>query len=363
MESLVAGFAWVSSELGPVEDWPESLRTAVAICLTSRFPILLWWGPEFVMIYNDGYRPMLGSKHPSALGRPGREVWPEIWHVIGPMLNGVLAGEGATWSDDQLLLLERNGYQEECYFIFSYSPIISALSRAASVVADRRAGPGRPGPAGPGTGSPARRAHRRLRGPVPPSRGHTVWVSVSAAEVATEVSGTRMLVGTIRDVTREHSLKELRTAAATLAAALAGETDLHELYGAALHGFGELFGGETVIVAAGGTSTQAITTAGAQAVEALPDHVRARLNRRPRRPPASPTESSSPRRRPVTGRGWTSPLHATSPPTNTSSPACWARSSRQDSTARCSRQAIGEPNRTSASRWKATVSWDRPSAS
>ncbi|WP_434446747.1 ATP-binding protein [Lentzea sp. E54] len=104
MASLVAEFDWAGSELGPIEDWPESLRTAVAICLTSRFPILLWWGPELVMIYNDADRPILGaSKHPYALGRAGRSVWPEIWHVIGPMLRGVLDGNGATWSDDQLL--------------------------------------------------------------------------------------------------------------------------------------------------------------------------------------------------------------------------------------------------------------------
>ena len=76
------------------------------------------------MIYNDAYRPMLGqSKHPRALGAPGREIWTEIWDVIGPMLEQVMAGGGATWSADQLLVLDRNGYPEECYFTFSYSPI------------------------------------------------------------------------------------------------------------------------------------------------------------------------------------------------------------------------------------------------
>jgi PAS domain S-box-containing protein len=76
------------------------------------------------MLYNDAYRPMLGqSKHPQAMGRPGRECWPEIWHIIGPMLVGVFHRGEATWSDDQLLLLDRNGYLEECYFTFSYSPI------------------------------------------------------------------------------------------------------------------------------------------------------------------------------------------------------------------------------------------------
>src|SRR5512139_2045583 len=125
MGRLVGEFEWSSSPLGPLDRWPQSLRTAVSVCLTSRFPILLWWGPELVMIYNDAYRPMLGaSKHPAALGAAGKLIWPEIWHVIGPMLHGVLAGQGATWSDDQLLLLDRNGFLEECYFTYSYSPIV-----------------------------------------------------------------------------------------------------------------------------------------------------------------------------------------------------------------------------------------------
>ncbi len=124
MSSLVEATPWSDGPLGDPRGWPQSLRTAVDICLSSRFPILLWWGPELVMIYNDAYRPMLGqSKHPRALGAPGREVWGEIWDVIGPMLDQVMAGGGATWSDDQLLVLDRNGYPEECYFTFSYSPI------------------------------------------------------------------------------------------------------------------------------------------------------------------------------------------------------------------------------------------------
>ena len=124
MSALVAAAHWSDGPLGDPQGWPQSLRTAVGICLASRFPILLWWGPELVMIYNDAYRPMLGqSKHPRALGTPGREVWGEIWDVIGPMLDQVMAGGGATWSHDQLLVLDRNGYPEECYFTFSYSPI------------------------------------------------------------------------------------------------------------------------------------------------------------------------------------------------------------------------------------------------
>ncbi len=124
LATLVDAADWSSGPLGDPQTWPQSLRTSVDICLSSRFPILLWWGPELVMIYNDAYRPMLGeSKHPRALGAPGREVWTEIWDVIGPMLDQVMAGGGATWSADQLLILDRNGYPEECYFTYSYSPI------------------------------------------------------------------------------------------------------------------------------------------------------------------------------------------------------------------------------------------------
>ncbi len=115
---------WGTSPLGAISHWPQSLRTAVSICLTSRFPIIIFWGPEHVQFYNDAYRPILGtSKHPAALGQRAAECWPEIWDVIGPMLRGVLMTSEATWSENQLLLLDRNGYVEETYFTFSYSPI------------------------------------------------------------------------------------------------------------------------------------------------------------------------------------------------------------------------------------------------
>ncbi len=121
--AILSAIDWSATPLGPLETWPQSLRTSLRICLTSRHPILLWWGPALVKLYNDAYGPILGQKHPWALGKAGREVWPEIWDVIGPMLESVVTTGQATWSDDQLLLLERNGFQEECYFTFSYSPI------------------------------------------------------------------------------------------------------------------------------------------------------------------------------------------------------------------------------------------------
>src|SRR3954469_4079095 len=120
---LMRSFDWSRTPLGPVEGWPQSLRTIVSICLNSRFPILVWWGPDLVMLYNDAYRDIVGSKHPHALGAPGREVWPEIWPIIGPLLDGVISRGEATWSENTLLRLVRRGFPEECYFTFSYSPI------------------------------------------------------------------------------------------------------------------------------------------------------------------------------------------------------------------------------------------------
>ena len=134
MAALIAATDWSASPLGDPQTWPPSLRTAVGICLSSRFPILLWWGPDLAMVYNDAYRPMLGrSKHPRALGAPGREVWTEIWDVIGPMLEQVMRGDGATWSTDQLFVLERNDHPEECYFTFSYSPITEESGEVGGV--------------------------------------------------------------------------------------------------------------------------------------------------------------------------------------------------------------------------------------
>lgn len=123
MGARVREFAWAANPIGPISEWPQSLKTAVSICLNSRFPIVLWWGQELRLIYNDAWRPSLGVlKHP-ALGKPGQEVWEEIWHLIGPMLEGVLASGEATWSDDQLLPMDRYGYLEESYWTYSYSPI------------------------------------------------------------------------------------------------------------------------------------------------------------------------------------------------------------------------------------------------
>jgi anti-sigma regulatory factor (Ser/Thr protein kinase) len=123
MAARIAAFDWSRTPLGPVPEWPQSLRTAVGICLSSRYPMVIWWGPELILLYNDAWVPILGPvKHP-ALGQPGARVWPEMWHIIGGQLSSVLATGEATWSDDQLLPAMRSGYLEEAYFTYSCSAI------------------------------------------------------------------------------------------------------------------------------------------------------------------------------------------------------------------------------------------------
>ena len=133
MGAFMRSFDWSSSPLGPVAGWPQSLRTAVSLCLNARFASCIFWGPDLIMLYNDGCRQMIASKHPGALGHPGREGWPEIWHIIGPRLQSVLDTGQATWSEDFPLLLERNGYLEECYLTFSLSPIRDETGRVGGI--------------------------------------------------------------------------------------------------------------------------------------------------------------------------------------------------------------------------------------
>jgi hypothetical protein len=127
MAGRMRAFDWSGTEFGRPEGWPENLRIAVSLCLTSRFATLLWWGPSFTVLYNDAYVPFLGeTKHPRALGLPGREVWGEVWDSIGPMLEGVRATGRATESDDFLFFIARNLPREEVHVRFTYGPILSA---------------------------------------------------------------------------------------------------------------------------------------------------------------------------------------------------------------------------------------------
>jgi signal transduction histidine kinase/DNA-binding response OmpR family regulator len=114
---------WAATPLGPLDAWPQSLRTTVSTCLNSRFPIFIWWGRELVSLYNDAYREIIADKHPRSLAQRASECWAEIWDVIGPMVDSVFATGEPTWSENQLLLLERSGFAEETYFTFSYGAI------------------------------------------------------------------------------------------------------------------------------------------------------------------------------------------------------------------------------------------------
>ncbi|OBK48533.1 SpoIIE family protein phosphatase [Mycobacterium sp. 1081908.1] len=120
-----AEFDWAAHPLGPPQQWPAGFRAAVVTALTSRFPIVLWLGSQdLFLVYNDAYISALADKHPSALGRPGREVWWDIWEPISPMLASVVATGKATWSDDLLLTMVVEGRRLDRYFTFTYGPLI-----------------------------------------------------------------------------------------------------------------------------------------------------------------------------------------------------------------------------------------------
>ena len=123
MGQRIREYDWASTPLGPIEGWPQNLRTCLRIMLTSRQPIWIGWGKELIKLYNDPYRPIVGGKHPLALGVPASVVWKDIWREIGPMLQTVMEKDEGTYAESQLLIMERNGYPEETYYTFSYTPI------------------------------------------------------------------------------------------------------------------------------------------------------------------------------------------------------------------------------------------------
>src|SRR5450432_1322596 len=122
MGKCVRSMDWSATPLGPIESWPQSLRTTVSLCLASNFPISLAWGPHHVQIYNDGYWPICGGKHPHSLGQDFSECWASAWPVIGEAFQRALLGE-TSYLENQRMFLDRNGYLEETFFTFSFSPI------------------------------------------------------------------------------------------------------------------------------------------------------------------------------------------------------------------------------------------------
>eukprot|EP01102_Stenamoeba_stenopodia_P015327 TRINITY_DN520_c0_g1_i3.p1 TRINITY_DN520_c0_g1~~TRINITY_DN520_c0_g1_i3.p1 ORF type:complete len:1205 (-),score=270.48 TRINITY_DN520_c0_g1_i3:320-3934(-) len=126
MSRYASSFNWAATTLGPVETWPPSIWYACSICLTSRFPMVLWIGEDLHLFYNDAYAPVIGTRHLKKFGVPGREVFFEIWGTIGQQLLTVQKTKTATWSVDQQLIMLRHGYLEETYWTYSYSPLLSA---------------------------------------------------------------------------------------------------------------------------------------------------------------------------------------------------------------------------------------------
>ena len=150
MGARMRALDWSATALGPLERWPQSLRACVRVILGSGYPMLVCWGSSYPMLYNDPYRPLIGKKHPAALGRAIREVIPETWDFLGPRFDKVMAhGQEESHLAGQMFTVYRNNYLEECYFSFSYSPIrdddgsvggvlTTVLDMTERVIEDRR---------------------------------------------------------------------------------------------------------------------------------------------------------------------------------------------------------------------------------
>ena len=123
MGERIRAFDWSKTPLGPIESWSPALLTMVHIMLANRFPLLLWWGSQYISIYNDAYIPVLGEKHPWALGKPVSECWKEIWHILQPLIDTPFQGGPATWNEDIFLEINRYGFIEETHFTIAYSPV------------------------------------------------------------------------------------------------------------------------------------------------------------------------------------------------------------------------------------------------
>ena len=136
MGDLLRKFDWASTAVGPVDGWPEHLRTAVAICLNSCLPMACWWGrPQYTMFYNDAYRRVLGpARHPEWFGRSGKECWTDVWDTMGPLIDRVFETGEPTWSEDMLLVMNRELPRQEVYCTLSCSPVFDARGGVAGVL-------------------------------------------------------------------------------------------------------------------------------------------------------------------------------------------------------------------------------------
>jgi len=127
MGALMRALDYDVTPLGPTESWPDILKTTLRLILTSNHPMFIWWGPNLHQFYNEAYRKTTGpERHPSALSQTGKECWSEIWLQIGPQIDFVMSGGGATWHEDQLVPVTRNGRREDVWWTYGYSPIQDA---------------------------------------------------------------------------------------------------------------------------------------------------------------------------------------------------------------------------------------------
>jgi signal transduction histidine kinase len=133
MADLMRELDWSATPLGSADAWPETLRSTLNLCLDSAFPIAIYWGPELALLYNDAWSPILGNKHPWALGRPAVEVWPEIWDAIEPVFRRVRETRAGAFNGDSLLAMHRHGYVEECYFDYTFNPIRDGAGGVAGI--------------------------------------------------------------------------------------------------------------------------------------------------------------------------------------------------------------------------------------
>ena len=134
MGERIRALDWSMTSLGPIDGWPQSLRSALSHLLPSKAQIAMFWGPDLVTFYNDAYRPVLGGKHPAALGAPIREAWPELWSSgLKELFDSVLGTGEAFWARDRPFFIERHGYLEETYFDISYDPMRDESGRVSGV--------------------------------------------------------------------------------------------------------------------------------------------------------------------------------------------------------------------------------------
>ncbi|HEX5655812.1 MAG TPA: hypothetical protein VFX59_01400, partial [Polyangiales bacterium] len=132
MGALIRAMDWSRTPLGPVERWPQSLRTTVSLCLSSTFPILIAWGPERVQLYNDAYRPICGEKHPQSMGQPFNECWASALEAVGAIVDRAQSGTGS-YLENLRMFLDRYGYLEEAFMTFSFSPIRDESGRVGGL--------------------------------------------------------------------------------------------------------------------------------------------------------------------------------------------------------------------------------------